>query len=69
MSLKAFHLVFITASMLLLFGFSAWSLNQYFSAGRNAADLAWGAGSIVAGVLLMVYGKYFLKKLKNVEYL
>ena len=69
MSLKAFHIVFITASTLLVFSFGAWSLNQYFSSGRDVSDLAWGLGSIMAGGGLLVYGKFFLKKLKNVEFL
>lgn len=69
MSLKAFHIVFITASVLLVFSFGVWSLTQYFSPDRQPSDLAWGIGSIVAGVGLVIYGKYFLKKLKNVEFL
>ena len=31
MSLKAFHLVFIIASILLAFGFGVWLAEQYFS--------------------------------------
>jgi hypothetical protein len=29
MSLKAFHIVFIAASILLAFGFAAWCFNEY----------------------------------------
>jgi hypothetical protein len=68
MSLKAFHLVFITASVLLAFGFAAWSLVN-FSDGRRLADLGFGLGSTALGVGLVIYGRYFLKKLKHISYL
>jgi hypothetical protein len=69
MSLKAFHIIFITVSTLLAFGFGVWSLTNYFSAEGAALDLVLGAASLVAGVGLIIYGRYFLKKLKNVGYL
>lgn len=68
MSLKAFHIVFIVASVLLAFGFAAWSFSQYFHS-REALDLAFGIGSLLAGGGLAAYGKYFLKKLKHISYL
>jgi len=69
MSLKAFHLVFIVASILLAVGIAAWSLLNYFSPHGVAWDLVWGLASLVAGVGLVVYERYFLKKLKDVSYL
>lgn len=66
MSLKALHLVFITASCLLAFGFAAWC---FFSPERTSRDVAYGIGSVAAGVALIFYGRYFLKKLKDVGYL
>ena len=69
MSLKAFHIIFITASTLLAFGFGAWSLITYFTANSGTLDLVLGSASVCAGVALIVYGKYFLKKLKNISYL
>ena len=69
MSLKAFHIVFVTASTLLAFGFGAWALWQYFGNSRALADLVMGIASIVAGFALIVYGKFFLKKLKHISYL
>jgi hypothetical protein len=69
MSLKAFHLVFISAATLLALGYGAWELNQYWSAGRQALDLAFGLGSVAAGAGLVVYERYFLKKLRKVSYL
>ena len=61
LSLKAFHLVFVTLLTALSFGCAAWA----FQAGRTA----WGVAGIAAGILVIVYGIYFLKKLKNASYL
>jgi len=69
MSLKAFHLIFIIASTVLAFGCGVWGLDHFFSAGGRAWDLGFGLGSLAAGVGLIVYERYFLKKLKRVSYL
>ncbi len=69
MSLKAFHLVFITASSGLSFGCGVWGLKNYWSAGSHVPDLLFGLGSLLAGVLLLVYERYFLKKTRKVGYL
>ena len=69
MSLKAFHIVFITASTLLSFGFGAWALREYLSEGASPTNLTMAALSVASGVGLIVYGRYFLKKLKTVGYL
>jgi len=69
MSLKAFHLVFIVASILLAVGFAVWSLMNYFSPHGGVWDLVAGSGSAVAAVALVFYERYFLKKFKNVSYL
>lgn len=61
MSLKAFHLIFVTLLTGLSFGCAAWA----FSAG----SMAWGTIGIAAGILVIVYGIYFLKKLKKISYL
>jgi len=68
MSLKALHIVFITCSTLLAFSFGVWELNAYFT-NDSVTDLAAGTLSLVGGVGLIWYGKYFLKKLKNISYL
>ena len=68
MSLKAFHVVFVTVSTLLAFGFGFWGITEY-QASREPAYLAMGGGSLVAGGALVVYGRYFLKKLKKISYL
>ena len=69
MSLKAFHLVFISASSALAFGFAVWELKSYWSPAGALGDLLLGLGSLVTGVGLIVYERYFLKKLRDVEYL
>jgi hypothetical protein len=69
MSLKAFHLIFITASSALAFGFAVWELRSYWSADGRLGNLLFGIGSLLAGVGLIVYERYFLKKLKDVSYL
>lgn len=68
MSLKAFHLLFITASVALSFWFGWYELDRYATT-KVAADLWFGVGSCVMGVALIAYGIYFLKKLKNISYL
>lgn len=69
MSLKAFHLIFIIASIILAAGFAAWSLVNYFSAQAGVWYLVAGIGSALAAVGLVFYEIYFLRKLKNVSYL
>ena len=61
MSLKAFHLIFVTLLTALAFGCAAWA----FQSGNGW----WGVTGIGAGILVIVYGVYFLKKLKNISYL
>ena len=61
MSLKAFHLIFVTLLTSLSFGCAGWA----FAAG----SVIWGVAGIAAGILVIVYGIYFLKKLKHVSYL
>ena len=68
MSLKAFHIVFVTASILLALLFGIWSFRNYFNEG-TLKDLLFGAGSLVVGVALVFYERYALKKLKNISYL
>ncbi len=68
MSLKAFHVVFIVASILLAFGIAAWSLIRFADGGRTN-DLIYGLAAALAGVALIAYGRYVLKKLKHISYL
>ncbi len=68
MSLKAFHIVFVTASILLAFGFGVWSLLDYRDHGKTA-ELIGGIVSIVVGLALIFYARAILRKLKNISYL
>jgi len=68
MSLKAFHIVFVTASIVLAVGFGGWSLFNYFQGG-TVGDLLFGIGSLAVAVALVFYERYALKKLKNISYL
>jgi len=68
MSLKAFHIVFIIASILLAFGFAAWAFVNCSEEGRRSL-LYYGIGSSVVGVALVGYFAYVLRKLRNESYL
>ena len=54
MSLKEFHVVFITASVLLSAGFAWWGIVQ--------SRPLWAVLSVVAAVGLGMYEVYFMKK-------
>ena len=69
MSLKTFHLIFITASSALALGCGVWALKDFSSPEGHPSDLIFGLGSLAAAVALILYERYFLKKLKNVSYL
>jgi len=69
MSLKAFHVLFITASCALAFGCGVWGLRDFFSTEGRASDLIFGLGLLAVGIGLILYERYFLKKLKRVSYL
>lgn len=69
MSLKAFHIVFIGSAFLLSVFLGGWCLVEFFTHSRRVIDLLLGLLSLAGAVGLIVYGKYFLKKLKNIDYL
>ncbi len=68
MSLKAFHLVFVTASVLLMLGVAGWCVSQYRD-GAGTIQLVWATLSVACAAALVVYGRIFLKKLKHISYL
>jgi hypothetical protein len=68
MSLKALHLVFVTASVALTAWLAVWFL-QAWGESKDRTDLALGIGSAVCAVALVVYGRLVFKKLKNISYL
>jgi hypothetical protein len=69
MSLKAFHVFFITLSCLLCFGCGAWELKNGASPDGARTDTLFGIAAILAGLALIGYEVYFLKKTKNVSFL
>lgn len=68
MSLKAFHVIFVSMSMLLCAVFGFWAVLQYRVAG-NASHLAAAIGSFAGIPVLLIYGRWFLRKLRHVGYL
>lgn len=62
MSLKGFHIVFVTISTLCLVGFAAWA----FLSDVEPMLRVGGAVSAACGVALAIYGSWFYRnKLKN----
>lgn len=59
MSLKAFHVIFITVAVMLALFCAWWSFS-------NQAILPLGYGSLLAAVGLIVYGVWFLRKARNI---
>jgi len=68
MSLKAFHIVFVAASVILMAFLTGWSFLAYQE--THAADyLVWSLCAACSVVGLVVYGRFFLRKLRNISYL
>ena len=68
MSLKAFHIFFVSISTVLCVGFGAWSLRLYLDSG-GGLNLALAVGAFVGTAVLVWYGAWFLRKLRDVSYL
>ena len=66
MSLKAFHIIFITFSTLLAFGIGIWCLwvNQM---GDTSAYTTGAIVSFLTAVALIVYGCWFWRKMKRLR--
>lgn len=64
MSLKNFHIAFITLSSLGSFAFGLWCLLTR-SGARVAGSLTMGSVSLIAGIALLVYGCLFIRKLNR----
>ena len=68
MSLKSFHIVFISLSTLCAFGFGVWLLFG------NAVDQSWcnvagGIVSFLVGFALVAYGVRFLRKYRHLSFM
>ncbi len=68
MSLKAFHLVFMTLCIIFAAGLGVWGVRDYAHSAR-IGSLLLGIGSWLGLPALVVYTVWFLRKLKNVGYL
>ena len=68
MSLKAFHILFVTLTTATSLVVAGLELTKYFSGG-TIANLAMGVGGVLAAIALVVYGRYVLKKLQHISYL
>jgi hypothetical protein len=66
MSLKTFHIVFITMSFLLAVAFGAWCLRVADAEGEGPWRIA-AMASFAAAAALVVYGVWFLRKLRRLE--
>ena len=64
MSLKAFHLFFISLAVLLCWGFGGWCLMSEAVRDR-AGYTATGVASILIGLGLVIYEVQFWRKLKD----
>ena len=69
MSLKAFHIFFVTVASLLCAGFSGWALRNALAEGGAATDWVYAVGGLVATVAMVIYGVFVYKKLKRFSYL
>ena len=64
MSLKAVHVFFICASIILCFMVGAWSLQQYRLAGETGS-LSLAVVFYASGVGLVFYGLWFVRKIRE----
>lgn len=65
MSLKGFHVVFVSASALVAFGFALWCVAAVPDPG--AGRLVAAAAAVVAGLGLVAYEAWFLRKMRRME--
>lgn len=66
MSLKAFHLLFLAASELLLLGFAGYENVRYWQLAGSRTDLWIGFASSLIGFVLLIYVLFFLRKTKDI---
>ena len=66
MSLRAIHLVFITASIALAVMVTLWGLAMYASDRGTAGHLAFAVGSLAAGLGMGAYLVAFVRKTRRI---
>jgi len=66
MSLKVFHIVFISISILLGIFFAVWCLMEY-AAENDSFYLIMFVLTLLMTFGLVIYGRWFLKKVKGIQ--
>jgi len=66
LSLRSFHLFFISASIVLSAAVAGWGVRSWMDT-RATADLVLGMFFLVVGILLAVYGLKVRRKLRDLE--
>jgi hypothetical protein len=66
MSLRAFHVVFIIASVLVAVFLAAWAIGQY-RLEPSAGYLATAGGSLASAVVLVWYGRGFQRRTRGMS--
>ncbi len=66
MSLKGFHIVFITFSTILALGIASWCLWVDLTLGEPAY-LTGAVASFLSAIALVVYGFWFYRKMKKLR--
>jgi len=70
MSLKAFHIFFISAASIICVTCAVWAFKTYGVPEESRPWQLWfGVGGTLIAAGLLVYLRSFLKKMKNVSYL
>lgn len=65
MSLKGFHLVFVSVSLLLFAFLALWGF--LFTPEKSATATVLGVVGVIGLLVTPVYGVYFLRKARNLE--
>ena len=69
MSLKAFHIFFIAVAAIFSTGLGVWSLAHGLYRSGGPLYLVLGPSCFLGSIALIVYGRRFLEKMKDVSYL
>ena len=65
MSLRAIHIVFIVASILLAVLMTVWGVAMFASERGGTGHLLFAVGSLCSAVLMAVYGVKFVRKTRE----
>lgn len=68
MSLKAFHIIFVGAAVVLMAFLTGWTFLAYRDTG-STEYVVWSLVSASSVIGLVAYGRFFLRKLRNVSFL